>query len=99
MKFNYYKFDVFQPYIFGGEIHKRLVDAKRAFLQHIAQGHRIGNCIYRYGTKDEDVALTYTPYYSDIGSFGRTKLTLIGKAFKKQKKDYTNKKASKNDEN
>ena len=39
MKCNYYKFDVFQPYIFGGEIHKRLVDAKRAFLQHIAQGH------------------------------------------------------------
>lgn len=77
MKFNYYKFDVFQPYIFGGEIHKRLVDANRAFLQHIAQGHRIGNCIYRYCTKDEDVALTYTPYYSDIGSFGSTKLTLI----------------------
>jgi hypothetical protein len=99
MKCNYYKFDVFQPYIFGGEIHKRLVDAKRAFLQHIAQGHSIGNCIYGYATKDENVALTYTPYYSDIGSLGRTKLTLIGKAFRKQKKDYANKKASKNDEN
>lgn len=95
MKFNYYKFDVFQPYIFGGEIHKRLVDARRAFLQHIAQGHRIGNCIYRYGTKDEDVALTYTPYYSDIGSFGRTKLTLIGKAFKKTKERLCKQKSKK----
>ena len=71
MKCNYYKFDVFQPYIFGGEIHKRLVDAKRAFLQHIAQGHRVGSCIYGYATKDEDIALTYTPYYSDTGSLGQ----------------------------
>lgn len=99
MKCDYYKFDVFSPYVFVGEIHKRLVDAKRAFLQHIAQGHRIGSCIYGYATKDEDVALTYTPYYSDIGSLGRTKLTLIGKAFSKQKKDYTNKQANKYDKN
>lgn len=99
MKCDYYKFDVFSPYVFGGEIHKRLVDAKRAYLSHITRGHRIGSCIYGYATKDEDVALTYTPYYSDIGSLGRTKLTLIGKAFSKQKKDYTNKQANKYDEN
>lgn len=43
MKCDYYKLDVFSPYVFGGEIHKRLVDAKRAFLQHIAQGHRVGS--------------------------------------------------------
>lgn len=91
MKCDCYKFDVFQPYLFGGEIHKRLVDAKRAFLQHIAQGHRVGNCIYGYATKDEDVVLTYTPYYSDTESLGRTRLTLIGKVFSKQKKDYANK--------
>lgn len=91
MKCDYYKFDVFSPYVFGGEIHKRLVDAKRAFLNHIAQGHRIGCCIYGYAAKDEDVALTYTPYYSDTESLGRTKLTLIGKTFSKQKKDCASK--------
>ncbi len=91
MKCDYYKFDVLSPYVFGGEIYKRLVDAKRAFLQHIAQGHRTGCCIYGYAAKDEDVALTYTPYYSDTESLGRTNLTLIGKAFSKQKNDDANK--------
>ena len=91
MTCDYYKFDVFSPYVFGGEIHKRLIDAKRAFLQHIAQGHRVGSCIYGYANKDEDVELTYTPYYSDTGSLGITKLTLIGKALSKQKKGYANK--------
>lgn len=90
MKCDYYKFDVFNPYVFGGEIHKRLVDAKRAFLQHIAQGHRVGNCIYGCATKDEDVALTYTPYYSDTKCLGRTMLTLIGKKFIKQKNNDAN---------
>jgi len=91
MKCDYYKFDVFSPYVFGGEIHKRLVYAKRAFLNHIAQGHRIGCCIYWYAAKDEDVALTYTPYYSDTESLGRPNLTLIGKTFSKQKKDCASK--------
>jgi hypothetical protein len=91
MKCDFYKFDVFSPYVFDGERHSRLVDAKRAFLRHIAQGHRVGSCIYGYATKEEDVALTYTPYYSDTGSLGRTKLTLIGKALSKQKKGYANK--------
>lgn len=90
MKCDYYKFDVFSPYVFGGEIHKRLVDAKRAFLRHIAQGHSIGSCIYGHATKDEDVALTYTPYYSDTKCLGRTMRTLIGKKFIKQKNNDAN---------
>ncbi len=91
MNCDYYKFDVFQPYVFGGEIHKRLADAKRAFLSHVAQGHRTGCCIYGCTAKDKDIALTYTPFYTDTKCLGRTMLTLIGKTFRKQKNDGTNK--------
>lgn len=92
MKCDYYKFNVFQPYIFGGEIHERLVDAKRAFLSHITRGHRIGSCIYGCTVKDEDITLTYTPYYSDTKCFGMTRITLIGNTFNKQINNFNRKK-------
>lgn len=81
-KIDYYKFDVFEPYKFGGECHRTLQDAKQAYLSHLWQGHNIGCNIYGCTLKDDSIFLTFTPWYSDAKAFGRTEMTNIGYAVK-----------------
>ena len=81
-KIDYYKFDVFEPYKFGGECHRTLQEAKRPYLRHLKQGHRVGCDILGCTQKDDCIFLTFTPWYSDVKAFGRTELTNIGYAVK-----------------
>lgn len=81
-KIDYYMFDVHNPYRCGGDCYKTLGEAKIAYIGHIKLGHIIGSDIYGKSKKDDCVALTYTPWFSDLKSFGRTKLTWIGEAVK-----------------
>lgn len=80
---DYYKFNVFLPYRFCGEKHRTLKDAKKSYSEHLAKGHHVGGCIYGMSNKSEDVFLTFTPWYSDTMSFGRTGTTYYGNAIKK----------------
>ena len=82
-RIDYYKFDVYEPYKFGGECLRTLREAKAAYLKHLQQGHRVGCDIY--GCTQHIpfyMSLTFTPWYSDVKAFGRTKLTNIGNAVK-----------------
>ena len=79
-KIDYYKFDVYDPYKCGGECHRTLREAKAAYLEHLQQGHRVSCDILGCILKDDSIFLTYTPWYSDVKTFGRTKLTRIGYA-------------------
>lgn len=81
-RIDYYKFDVYDPYKFGGECHRTLREAKDAYIKHIQQGHRVGCDIFGCTLKDDCIFLTYTPFYSDAKAFGRTELTNIGYAVK-----------------
>lgn len=82
MKIDYYNFDVYDPYKFGGECYRTLREAKNAYIKHMQQGHRVGCYIFGYSLKDDSIFLSYTPWYSDVKAFGRTKLTNIGYAVK-----------------
>lgn len=82
MKIDYYKFDVYDPYKFGGECYRTLREAKNAYIKHMQQGHRVGCDILGCSLKDDSIFLTFTSWYSDVKSFGRTKLTKIGYAVK-----------------
>lgn len=81
-RIDYYKFDVYNPYKFGGECHRTLREAKQAYLSHLWQGHNIGCNIYGCTLKDDSIFLTFTPWYSDVKAFGRTGRTNIGYAVK-----------------
>lgn len=81
-KIDYYKFDVYDPYKCGGECHRTLREAKAAYLEHLQQGHRVSCDILGCILKDDSIFLTYTLWYSDVKTFGRTKLTRIGYAVK-----------------
>ena len=81
-RIDYYKFDVFEPYKFGGECYKTLREAKQAYLKLLKQGHRVGCDILGCTQKDDSIFLTHTPWYSDVKAFGRTELTNIGYAVK-----------------
>lgn len=82
MKIDYYNFDVYDPYKFGGECYRTLREAKNAYIKHMQQGHRVGCDIFGCSLKDDSIFLSYTPWYSDVKAFGRTKLTKIGYAVK-----------------
>lgn len=82
MKIDYYNFDVYDPYKFGGECYRTLREAKNAYIKHMQQGHRVGCDIFGCSLKDDSIFLSYTPWYSDVKAFGRTELTNIGYAVK-----------------
>lgn len=82
MRCDYYKFSCFSPYKFGGETYKTLSEAKAAYLAHIKKGHHVGCDILGCTQKDDSVFLTFTPWYSDTQSFGRTNTTYIGHSIK-----------------
>lgn len=82
MKIDYYKIFVYDPYKYGGECYRTLREAKNAYMRHIQQGHRVGCDILGCSLKDDSIFLTYTPWYSDVKSFGRTELTNIGYSVK-----------------
>ncbi len=82
VKVDYYKFSVSEPYKFGGECHRTLREAKAAYMKHLRQGHCVGCDILGCTEKDDSIFLTFTPWYSDVQAFGRTKLTRIGYAVK-----------------
>lgn len=77
VRIDYYKFSVYDPYILGGECHRTLREAKKAYLHHLKRGHHVGSDILGLTIKDDSIFLTYTPWYSDVRSFGRTELTNI----------------------
>lgn len=79
---DYYKFGVYEPYKFGGECYRTLREAKKAYIKHLQQGHRVCCDILGCTLKDDCIFLTFTPWYSDMKAFGRTKLTKIGHAAK-----------------
>ena len=58
---------------------KTLSRAKREFLFLIQKGvYFNAHCIYGKTKEDEDIVLSYTLYYYDTHSFGKTKLTNCG---------------------
>lgn len=81
-KIDYYKFIVYNPYRFGGECYGTLREAKAAYIKHLQRGHCVGSDILGCTMKDDCIFITYTPWYSDVRAFGRTKLTAIGYAVK-----------------
>ena len=83
MKIEYYVISIFNP-IFSQEIkYRTLKEAKKALIHFVKKGVRISShFIYAKSYKDEDVRLTYTPYYSDTQSFGRTQITMFAEAIK-----------------
>ena len=81
-KIDYYKFDVYKPYKFGGECYGTLREAKKAYIKHLQQGYRVGCDILGCTLKDDSIFLTFTPWFSDMKAFGRTELTNIGYAVK-----------------
>lgn len=82
VRIDYYKFEVCDPYKYGGECYRTLREAKKAYMKHLQQGHRVGCNILGCTLKDDCIFLTYTPWYSDVKAFGRTELTNIGHAVK-----------------
>lgn len=78
----YYKFSCLFPYQLGGKVYRTLGEAKNAYITYLSHGYRLGSCIYGCTSKDDSIALSYTPYYSDIRRFGKTALTKIGEAIK-----------------
>lgn len=86
MKCDYYKFYVFDPYIFGGEKHRTLREAKEAVYAHIRKGHKGDWSILGCTLKDDCNFLTYTPFWSYEQTFGRTILTWYGEAQHKKLK-------------
>lgn len=82
VRIDYYKFEVYDPYKYGGECYRTLREAKEAYMKHLQQGHRVGCNILGCTLKDDCIFLTYTPWYSDVKAFGRTELTNIGYAVK-----------------
>lgn len=79
LKIDYYKFDVYAPYICGGECHQTLMEAKESFLRHLSKGDSVGDSIHGCTRREEGIYLTYTPYYTGTGTFGRTEVTNIGR--------------------
>lgn len=82
VRIDYYKLSVYDPYIYGGERYRTLREAKAVYMKHLQQGHRVGCNIVGCTLKDDSIFLTFTPWYSDVRAFGRTKLTNIGYAVK-----------------
>lgn len=83
MKIDYYVISIFNPIISQEIKYRTLKEAKKALIHFVKKGVRISShFIYAKSYKDEDVCLTYTPYYSDTQSFGRTHITMFGKAIK-----------------
>lgn len=78
MKVDYYKFESFEPYRLGGEVYGTLKEAKSAYLERFNQGNRLGCDIYGCTEKEDAIYLTFTHFYSDTKTFGRTYLTNIG---------------------
>lgn len=81
-KIDYYQFDVCEPYKLYGECYRTLREAKKAYTKHKQQGHLVGCSIFGCTMKDDSISLTFTPWYSNVKAFGRTKLTKIGYAVK-----------------
>ncbi len=78
MKVDFYQFEVFNPYRFGGVRYKTLQQAKSAYMAHLGKGDRVGSGIYGCTKADDSIFLTYTPWFVDVRAFGRTLLTNIG---------------------
>ena len=81
-RIDYYNFDCYEPYKLGGECYRTLREAKAAYMKHLQQGHCVGCDILGCTLKDDSIFLTFTPWYSDVKTFGRTKITKIGYAVK-----------------
>lgn len=85
IKTDYYKFDMYDPYKCNGEQHRTLREAKAALLSHISKGHRVGHTIYGCTVKDGSISLSFTHWYDDTHTFGRTTPTNIANAIRQGK--------------
>lgn len=82
MKVDYYKFECRIPYRLE-EVHGTLKEAKSAYLERLNQGYRLGCDIYGCIEKEDCVLVTFTHFFSNTKTFGRTYLTNIGHSIKK----------------
>lgn len=82
MKVDYYKFECRIPYRLE-EVHGTLKEAKYAYLGRLNQGYRLGCDIYGCIEKEDCVLVTFTHFFSNTKTFGRTYLTNIGHSIKK----------------
>lgn len=87
-KIDYYNFNVIFPHKVNGESYQTLRMAKSAYREHLGNGDECGCCIYGKTFEDNDISLTFTPWFSDTQSFGRTQLTNIGKQMMKKHQRY-----------
>ena len=78
-KVDYYNFSIHSPYKLNGESYPTLRIAKSAYRKHLAKGDELGCCIYGKTIEHDDISLTFTPWFGDTQSFGRTKMTTLGK--------------------
>lgn len=86
MKPDYYVLGICTSTISKELKYDTLREAKKAFLSLMRKGVKIySHCIYGKCFKDEDISLTYTPYYSDTQTFGRTLTTMYGDLIKQGK--------------
>lgn len=82
MRPDYYTFNDFTSSYPYAHAYRTLRSAKKAYLTALQDGHRLSCTIAGMTNKDESIHLTYTPFYEDDRTFGRTEITYIGKAIK-----------------
>lgn len=82
MRPDYYTFNDFSASYPYARVYRTLRSAQKAYLRALQNGHRLSCTIVGMTHKDESIHLTYTPFYEDDNSFGRTDITYIGKAIK-----------------
>lgn len=83
IKPNYYTVSIFNPVISQETKYKTLREAKIAVLHFSKIGVKLcSHFIYGKCKEDEDISLTYTPFYCDTKTFGRTKTTMYGNLIK-----------------
>lgn len=62
---------------------RTLRSAKNAYWQELQAGSRLSSDIFGKTIKDDNIFLTYTPFFCDTQAFGRTATTYIGEKVKR----------------
>lgn len=60
-----------------------LYEAKQAYMREFTDGCRLSSGILGKTVRDSSIFLTFTPFYSDTKTFGRTQTTYIGEQVKR----------------
>lgn len=84
MKVDFYKFQCFSigyPY---DVCKKTLTEAKEVYRQMKFKGYRLSCFIYGCTEEDSSIFLTFTPWWEEDYSFGRTIHTYLGEKYLKR---------------